>query len=206
MTNLRRSKLFVLIIMLLPIVQSCAEVKSWMLPKSPVKASVPVKDPSQTPRQTPAQAASLAKKHMEAGEYQKAIDVYNAEYRKHPLDQALVKEYVKSIENIKSAADKALDREDVASAGRKYNVLLKNHPHFKGFYKKLSFNSADLNEKLCHCKKALSKQGLQEYRKSNLSGAIVLWEDLLAIDPHNTSIKKSLRTAKLQQKNLEEKE
>lgn len=206
MTNFRRSKLLVLISMLLPIVMSCAKMKSWILPKSSVQTSAPVKDFSQTSSQTPAQAANLAKKHMEEGEYQNAIDEYNIEYQKHPHDPALVREYVKIIENIKSTADKALDKEDFASAGRIYDVLLKNYAYFKSFEKKLSFNSTHLNEKLSCCKKALFKQGFQEYRKGNLSGAIALWQDLLAIDPQNTDIKESLRTAKLQQKNLQEKE
>lgn len=227
MTNLRRLKLLVFISMLLPIVMSCAEMKSWISPKNSVQTSAPVKDSSQTSGQTSAQAANLAKKHkdfsqtssqtpaqadnpakkhMEAGEYQKAIDVYNVEYQKHPHDLSLAREYVKSIENIASAADKALAKEDFASAGRNYDVLLKNYAHFKGFDKELSFNSIYLNEKLSYCKKAIFKQGFQEYRKGNLSEAIALWQDLLVIDPQNTDIKKTLRTAKLQQKNLEEKE
>ena len=206
MTNLRKSTLLVLILMLFPIVQSCAGMKSWISPKSSVKTSASVKDSSKTSSRISDQVANLAKKHMEAGECQKAIDVYNVECRKHPHDQALVREYVKSIENITSVADKALDKEDFASAGRNYDVLLKNYVHFKGFEKKLSFNSNHLNEKLSYCKKALFKQGFQEYRKGNLSGAIALWQDLLAIDPQNTDIKKALRTARLQQKNLQEKE
>ena len=227
MTNLRRLKLLVFISMLLPIVISCAEMKSWISPKNSVQTSAPVKDSSQTSGRTPAQAANLAKKHkdfsqtssqtpaqaanpakkhMEAGEYQKAIDVYNVEYQKHPHDLSLAREYVKSIENIASAADKALAKEDFASAGRNYDVLLKNYAHFKGFDKELSFNSIYLNEKLSYCKKAIFKQGFQEYRKGNLSEAIELWQDLLAIDPQNTDIKKALKTATLQQKNLQEKE
>jgi len=227
MTNLRRLKPLVFISMLLPIIMSCAEMKSRIFPKSSVQTSAPVKDfpqtssptpaqaakPakkhkdfSQTSSQTPAQAANPAKKHMEAGEYQKAIDVYNVEYQKHPHDLSLARKYVKSIENIASAADKALDKKDYASAGRKYDVLLKNYSHFKGFEKKLSFNSIYLNEKLSYCKKALLKLGFQEYRKGNLSQAIELWQDLLVIDPQNTDIKKALRTAKLQKKNLQEKE
>jgi len=205
MTNLLRSKQLVLILMILPIVQSCAGIKSWISPKNSVQTSAPVKDSSQTSSRTSGQDANLAKKHIDVGEYQKAIDVYNVEYRKHPHDQALVRDYVKSIENIKSSGDKAFDKEDFASAGRNYYVLLKNYSHFKGFGKKLSFNSTQLNEKLYYCKKALFKQGFQEYRKGNLSGAIALWEDLLAIDPQNADIKESLRTAKLQQENLQKK-
>ena len=227
MTNLRRSILLVFIGMLIPIVMSCAEMKSWISPKNSVQTSAPVKDSSRTSGQTPAQAANLAKKHkdfsqtssqtpaqaanpakkhMEAGEYQKAIDVYNVEVQKHPHDLSLAREYVKSIENIASTADKALDEKDFASAGRNYDILLKNYANFKGFDKELSFNSIYLNEKLSYCKKAIFKQGFQEYRKGNLSEAIALWQDLLVIDPQNTDIKKTLRTAKLQKKNLEGKE
>ena len=206
MINIRKSKLLVLILLILPIVQSCAEMKSRISPKSSVKTSAPVKDSSQTSIQASAHAANLAKKHMDACEYQKAIDVYNVDYRKHPNDQALVGEYVKSIENIKLAADKALDKEDFASAGRKYDVLLKNYANFNGFDKKLSFNSTHLNEKLHYCKHSLFKQGFQEYRRENLSRAIALWQDLFAMDPQNAEIKELLRTAKLQQKNLQDKE
>jgi len=206
MTNLRRSILLVFIGMFLPIVMSCAEMKNWISPNNSVQTSAPGKDFSQTSSQISAQAANPAKKHMEAGEYQKAIDVYHVEVQKHPHDLSLAREYVKSIENIASAADKALDKEDFASAGRNYDVLLKNYAYFKGFDKELSFNSIYLNEKLSYCKKAMFKQGFQEYRKGNLSEAIALWQDLLVIDPQNTDIKKALRTATLQQKNLQENE
>jgi tetratricopeptide (TPR) repeat protein len=227
MTNLRRLKLLVFMSLLLPIVMSCAEMKSWISPKHSVQTSAPVKDSSPTSSQKPAQAAkpakkheessktsgqpsaraaNLAQKHLEAGEYQKAIDVYHVEVQKHPHDPSLARAYVKSIENIASAADKAFDNKDFSSAGMKYDVLLKNYAHFKGFEKRLSFNSIDLNEKLSDCKKAIFKQGFQEYRKGNLSEAIELWEDLLVIDPQNTDIKKALKTAKLQQKNLQENE
>jgi len=206
MINIHKSKLLVLLLMLLPIVQSCAEMKSRISPKSSAKTSAPVKDSLQTSIQASAQAANLAKEYIDACEYQKAIDVYNVDYRKHPNDQALVREYVKSIENIKSAGDKALDKEDFASAGRKYDVLLKNYSNFDGFNKKLSFNSTHLNEKLSYCKKALLKQGFQAYRKDNLLEAIALWQDLFVIDPQNADVKELLRTAKLQQKTLQEKE
>jgi Flp pilus assembly protein TadD len=204
MTNLRKSKLLFLILMLLPIIQSCAEMKSRISPKSSVKTSTSTKGSSQASIHASAQAANLAKKHMEAAEYQKAIDIFNVEYRKHPHDQALVREYVKCIENINSTADKALDKKDFASAGRTYYVLLKNYSNFKEFDEKLSFNSTHLNEKLSYCKKALLKQGFQAYRKDNLGEAITLWQVLFVIDPQNAEIKELLRTAKLQEKNLQE--
>jgi Flp pilus assembly protein TadD len=194
MDNLRRIKLLFLVLSLLLIVQSCATMKSWISPKSP----------DQTPTKSSVQTQTHAKQFMDAGEYQKAINVYYVEYRKQPQDQALVKEYVKSLEDIKSAADKALEEEDFASAGKNYNVLLKNYPRFKVLDNRLSFNRTYLNTKISHCKQSLSKQGFQEYRKGNLSDAIALWKSLLAIDPHNKEIKEALRIAQLQQNNLQE--
>ena len=141
---------------------------------------------------------------MTTGKYQKAIDLYQAEYEKHPQDRVLVKDYVQSLEEIKTAADRALNREDFASAGNAYNVLLKNYPDFKGFAHRLSFDRAQLHSRLTNCKTALSKKGFQEYREGNLSEAISLWQDYLALDPHNTDIKKALNTAKTQQKNLQQ--
>jgi tetratricopeptide (TPR) repeat protein len=202
MYNLHRTKLFFFVLTFLLIVPSCATVKSWISPKSPDQT--PTKSAVETSPKSPVQTQTRAKQFMDAGEYKKAIDAYNVEYRKQPQDPSLVKEYVKSLEDIKSAADKALEEEDFAAAGRNYNVLLKNYPRFKGFAKKLSFNKTYLNTKISHCKQSLSKQGFQEYRKGNLSGAIALWKSLLAIDPHNKEIKEALRIAKLQQNNLQE--
>ena len=190
MTDLRRPKLLVLLLMLMLILQSC------------VTTPAPVMHTSEKSNLAPAQAVNLARKYMEAGEYQNMIDVYNTEHRKHPHDQALISEYMRSIKNIKSAADRAFSNEDFVSAGENYHVLLTNYPHFKGFAKDLSFSSVYLNKRFSHCKKTISKRGFQEYRKGNINGAIMLWQRLLAIDPDNADIKKSLRTTKLQQKQL----
>ncbi len=234
MTNLSGSKPIVLIMMLLPIVQSCAQIKSWLPPKRTVQASAPVQDMSQKSDQESAQAVNpakkqtvktstpetdtsqttnlksnqavyLAKKHMEAGDYQKAVDVYHAAYRENPHDRVVLRDYKKGIETIKAAADRAFDAGDFTSAGRNYNVLVETFRQIEGdLDKRLSFTSTYLNEKLSNCKNAVYKQGFQEYRKGNLKGAIARWEELLAFDPHNIDIKKTLRTAKLQQENLEE--
>lgn len=218
MMDLLRPKLLLFVLIPLLTLQSCAQMKSWISPKSPVKTSAHVKHTPQAPSQeqtldrqnqaasqAPVQAATLAKKHMEAGEYQKAIDIYSDECRKQPKDLPLVKEYAKSLEGIKSTADKALEKRDFASAGRMYYVLQNNYAKFNDVAQMLSFNSAYLNTKLSYCKKSLSMQGFQEYRKGNLTKAIMLWQSLLVIDPNNKDIKEAVRTATLQQKNLQEK-
>jgi tetratricopeptide (TPR) repeat protein len=156
-----------------------------------------------TPAPTPVQTQSPVKQHMRMGEYQKAIDFYKAEYGKRPQDRLLVKGYVSILEEIKTTADRASDREDLACAGKAYSVLLKNYPDFKGFAHMLSFEMAQINSRLTNCKTALSRKGLQAYREGNLDEAISFWQDNLAIDPNNTDIRKSLNTAKMQQQNLQ---
>ena len=178
MVNLYRTSKFFPALILLLIFSSCAQMKSELSP----------------PRQYPA-----------AGKPQKVIDFYNAELKKHPQDRVLIKEYVKSLEEIKVAADKASGREDFATACKTYHVLLQNYPDFKDFAHLLSFNRAQLNSRLTKCKTALYKKGFQEYRAGNLNEAISLWQDYLTIDPNNTDIKKALNTAKKQQKNLQQK-
>jgi tetratricopeptide (TPR) repeat protein len=199
--DLLSPKLLLFVLIPLLICQSCAEIKSLVSPKSPVQTSSQAADPAK--KQTSSQAANLAKKHMEAGEYQKAIDIYSGEYRKQPQDRSLIKEYAKSLDGIKSTADKRLEKGDLAVAGRLYNILQNNYKKFKGFEQMLSFNNAYLNTKLTYCKKTLSKQGFEEYRKGDLHKAIVLWQGLLAIDPNNKAIKEAVRTATQQQKNLQ---
>jgi len=202
MMDLLRVKLLILVLILLFTIQSCAEMKSWISPKSPAKTSAQVKRPSQAPSQAPVQAVTLAKQHIESGEHQKAIDIYSDECRKQPKDLQLEKEYAKSLEGMKATAEKALGIRDYVSAGRIYYVLQNNYAKFNDVAQRLSFNSAYLNTRLSYCKKSLSVQGFQEYRKGNLDKAIVLWQSLLTIDPQNKDIKEAVKTATQQRKNL----
>ena len=153
---------------------------------------------SGTSSQASVQEPGSNKKLMKTGDYQKTIDAYRAEHAKNPQDQVLLREYVKSLEEMNGAADSSFEREDYTSAGKTYNVLHKNYPAFKAFTHMLSFDRAKLNAKLTDCKTALSKKGFQEYRQGNLSEAIALWQGYLAIDPNNADIKKAMNTARLQ--------
>ena len=175
-------------------------------PPSKLPAQIPAVHKSATsPSPEPAPPAPSPKQHMEAGEYQKALEEYGVRYRKHPGDQALTKQYVKSVEEMKAAADKACDEKEYATAGRIYDLLLKRYAQFKNFAHMLTFNKAYLDQKLSLCKKSLSVMGFQEYRKGNLNEAITMWRGLLMIDPHNEDIRKALNTATEQQKNLQTK-
>jgi tetratricopeptide (TPR) repeat protein len=193
---------FFAILIFLIVFPACTQMKTGASPQT--SAQEPMKNG--TPSQASVQETVSNKKFMKTGDYQKTIDAYKAEYAKHPQDQALLREYVKSLEEMNDAAYGSFEREDYTSAGKTYNVLLKNYPAFKAFTHMLSFDRTKLNAKLTDCKAALSKKGFQEYRQGNLSEAIALWQGYLTIDPNNADIKKAVNTAKLQQKNLQQKQ
>jgi len=187
---IRQSSWILQLLGLLCLVQSCASTQGGQSPDRPLQKS--------------SQAVDLAREQIDTGQYQNAIDIYMTEYRSRPEDEVLIREYVKGLEEIMTVAEKAFSEHDLASSGRIYRVLLKNYPYFKDFADKLSFKATDLDTKLSHCKQSLSAQGFQEYRQGNLSEAIAVWESLLTIDPDNAEIKGAVKTAKLQQKNLEQ--
>lgn len=200
MVDLRKAdRLFPALVLLL-IFPSCVQMKSWLSPQASGQAPQTSAHAPQPSGQTPNQI----KQHVTAGEYQKAIDLYKTEYKNHPQDRLLVKEYMKSLEEIKTTADSASGREDFLSAGKTYNVLQKNYPDFKDFARALTFDSAQLKSRLTNCMTALSTKGFQAYREGSLSEAISLWQDYLLIDPTNTDIKKAVKTAKTQQNNLQQ--
>lgn len=155
----------------------------------------------ETPRPSPQESVQIRRPRVAAHD-QKTIDAYKADYERRPQDQALVKEYVKVLEEIKSSADRALQKEEFSSAVKGYRLLLANYHSFKPFAQLLSFDRAKLNGQVTACKEGLTKKGFQEYRQGNIEQAIALWQDCLAIDPNNADVKKALNTAKAQQRNL----
>jgi tetratricopeptide (TPR) repeat protein len=186
----------------LPRAASPSPVQTQLPSKPPVQTPA-VHKPSKSPPPEPAQPAPSPKQHIEAGEYQKALEEYDVSYRKHPREQALTAEYAKGVEEMRSAADKACDDQEFTAAGRTYDLLFKHYAQFKDFAHLLTFNRTYLDQKLSLCKKSLSVLGFKEYRKGNLGEAIVMWRGLLAIDPNNEDIRKAMNTATEQQKNLQ---
>ncbi|HDP24653.1 MAG TPA: hypothetical protein ENN34_04345 [Deltaproteobacteria bacterium] len=197
-------KLILLVLILLITVQSCAETRTRTQQTGSVQTTDHVTPPSETPRHVPDHMIYLAKNHMEAGEYQKAFDLYRKESQKHPDNLPLVKEHVTSIEQIRAMADTAFEKNDFASSGKLYYVLLNNYATFATVAQLLSFDSDFLNTRLSSCRKSLSVQGFQEYRNGNLETALEYWNSLLVIDPDNRDIQEIVRTATVQQKNLQE--
>ena len=139
------------------------------------------------------------------GDYKSAMDVYADAGRKYPDHPALSSNYHKTIEDIHRAADDAFTREDFASSGRAYFVLLKNYPNYQELIPELSFDKGFLHARSEDCRSHLLQGALADYRKGNLAKAISIWKSILAFDPNNSGIAKAIDTATIQLKNLQHK-
>jgi len=135
------------------------------------------------------------------GDHAKALGAYQAAIRQYPEDKAVRARYVKGVAEIAGLAAKSLEAKDYAAAGRTYALLLKNVESFEGGAG-TSGESAPTRDSLAEairtCVTALTNNGLAEYRKGNLEGAIAVWDELLGFDPGNAEIKKAAETARAQ--------
>jgi tetratricopeptide (TPR) repeat protein len=141
--------------------------------------------------------------YLAAGEFQKAIDIHIEVYKKYPEDAAVRSSYIRTLELIRSTADQAFERSNFELAGGIYGLLLKHFSsitYFNGSYRS---DRRVLAEKMKTCKKILFENGLEKYRSGTLDQAISIWKGILAFDPEDQEIKKTLDIAILQSHNLE---
>jgi hypothetical protein len=141
---------------------------------------------------------SQARQALEAGDFAKALDTYQAAFKENPGDADLAAKYRGTVNDIEAAGDRDLGNKDFALAGRVNALLLKNFHFFEGLRPPVAFSRRTLREAIAICRDGLSKAGLEEYRKGNVAKAIAVWEDLLAFDPDNAEIKKAANTARIQ--------
>ena len=182
---LRRKVLFSLLLVLLFSLSSCGSLK-----KERIQVQMD-------------HAAKRAQTELEAGEFQKTIDIYQEIYQKYPQDPTTQSRYIKTLELIKGKGDQAFERGNFALAGCIYGILSNNFSSATHLSRPLSFGSKVLTVKIMSCKEILFKNGLEQYRSGNLNGAISIWKSVLHFDPENQEIKKAVDMATLQSKNLE---
>jgi len=146
-----------------------------------------------------------SEQYVVQGDYKSALDVYTDACRKYPDDQALFTYYIKTMKDIHHAAGEAFSREDFASSGWAYYVLLKNNSYCQELFRELSLDKGILHARLEDCSAQLSQRALAEYRNGNLAEAIPVWKRILEFDPNNAGVMKAIDTATMQLKNLRQK-
>jgi tetratricopeptide (TPR) repeat protein len=137
------------------------------------------------------------------GDYQSALDLYKNKYHKHQTKKILIDQYIKTIQTIKNAADKAFAIDDYSLAGKDYTILVHNYKYFKPLSKQLPFNRESLDERIQECRSQLFKKGLQQYRSGLLQDAISTWQSLIAFIPDDENTRRAMNTASVQLKRMQ---
>lgn len=143
-----------------------------------------------------------ARAYVAAGDFKKALDIQEF-IQKYSQDPTVRNGYIKTLEAIKDRADRAFERNDFVLAGCTYELLLKHISLATPLGRRLSLDREVLSKKIRSCKKILFENGLERYRSGDLNQAISIWKSILAFDPENEEIKRTVDTTILQSKNLE---
>ncbi|MBE3125895.1 MAG: hypothetical protein IMZ57_09585 [Acidobacteria bacterium] len=143
---------------------------------------------------------------VKAGNFAKAIDIFQAAFKEDPRGAELATKYLGTVNQIKAIGDKAFGAKNFAQAGRVNTVLLRDYASFEGLRPPVAFSRKALKDVVSACRESLTKTGLAEYRRGNLVKAIAIWEGLLSFDPDNAEIKKAVNTARTQLKGIKKKQ
>jgi len=92
-------------------------------------------------------AVGQAQMELEAGRFQRAIDICEQIHQKYPQDPAVRSSYIKTLESIKSNGDRAFEKNDFEMAGNIYETLAKNWLHFADLSPSLSFKRSFLEKR-----------------------------------------------------------
>ncbi len=85
---------------------------------------------------------------IEAGKFQRAIDLWKEIYQKYPQASNVRSRYIKTLESIKGRGDLAFETKDFSLADKIYEVLANNWVHFSDFSQSISFRKDFLEKKI----------------------------------------------------------
>jgi tetratricopeptide (TPR) repeat protein len=145
-------------------------------------------------------------RYLQAGEYEQALGTQRSLSPTELRDPGLAAGIARTMEEIKRRGDAAQARGDYAATGNAYAALAGRYSDVSRLGLRLSFGREELAEGLRRCRLELTRQGLEQYRRGNLSEAISIWRSLLRFDPENPEIEKAVETAGKQLKELQKKQ
>ncbi len=142
-------------------------------------------------KQTPVESRPA----LAEGDFEKALDDLKTASEKAPRDKKLTANYVRTVEEIKGAADRALGQKDYAKAGGIYRILLDRYGDFGAFSGKLTFIKAHLEAALKECRiAAIDNPAAQAVKSGNLAKAIDIFQAGLKENPGDADLAAKYRT------------
>jgi len=135
------------------------------------------------------QASGESRQFLAAGDFAKAIDVLKEAHKKNPRNKKLEANYIRTVEEIKRTADRALGRRDYAVAGNIYRVLSDDYADFRPFAARLTFKKSYLDATIRYCRMAiLDGQAQQELKAGNYAKALDLYPVILKEYPGDAEL------------------
>jgi tetratricopeptide (TPR) repeat protein len=141
------------------------------------------------------QASVESQKPLAAGDFEKALSGFREATKKNPRGKELAANYVRTVEEIKQAADRALGQRDYARAETIYRVLLNNYADFGTFTTNLTFKKAYLETALKNCSAALvDGQARQALKAGDYGKALEIHQASLKENPGDAELAAKYRT------------
>jgi tetratricopeptide (TPR) repeat protein len=137
-------------------------------------------------------AADQAKTELEAGRFQRAIDLCEELRQKYPQDPDVRSRSILTLEAVKSGGDRAFERNDFETARNIYEILGKNWSHFADLAPALSFKR-DYLEKRAKTSRCLFVGGqVSSYVKAGeFQKAVDLCKEIYQKYPRDPSVRSS---------------
>ncbi|HUT08181.1 MAG TPA: hypothetical protein VMY15_04995 [Candidatus Latescibacteria bacterium] len=135
------------------------------------------------------QTSVESQKSLAAGDFGKALSGFREATKKDPLGKELAANYVRTVEEIKQAADRAQGRRDYTRAEGIYRALLDNYADFGAFASKLTFKKAALETALENCRAVLvDGPARQALKAGNFVRAIEIYQTALKENPGDAEL------------------
>jgi tetratricopeptide (TPR) repeat protein len=131
-----------------------------------------------------------ARKEIEVGNFQYAINLYKEVYQKWPQGPNVRSGYIKTLELIKSGGDQAFERNDFKLAEKSYEVLLRNWDHFSDLSQFLSFRETFLEKKLKTSRCLLTEEQVSSHLKvGDFRKAVDLCKEVYKKYPQDSTVR-----------------
>lgn len=137
-------------------------------------------------------SADQVQKELEAGRFQRAIDLCEELRQKYPQDSTVRSRYIETVEAVKKNADRAFEKDDFETAGNIYEILGKNWARFGIIGPSLSFDRSSLEKKAKTSRCLLMAGQVPSYIKAGeFQKAVDLSREVYRKYPREPSIRKS---------------
>jgi tetratricopeptide (TPR) repeat protein len=136
-------------------------------------------------RRTPVLEPNLeeARIHVVRGEYERAIDSYQAIIKTVPGEKAVLAEYAKVLEGMADQAERARAAGDYATAERIYALLLNSYPRFREIQLPLTFSPSWLNVKILQGRFGQAEdEARRDFESGNYQKALKAYENFTLAD------------------------